>query len=89
MTCPICFSTNTRHFANKDIYVFYRCELCKTLFLKNIPPQTILNSYYKNTFSYKDGLNNEVVIRKRSVEILKNIIRFASNARSVCDIGSG
>ena len=54
-----------------------------------LPSQTKLNSYYERQFSYSDGLKNEVVIRKRSQMILKQLKHLAPNSKTICDVGSG
>lgn len=89
MRCPICFSKNTQYFAEKNQYVFYRCTLCKALFLPTLPSPKKLNAYYASHFSYVDGLKNEAIIRKRSTIILKKIHSLAPKAKSICDVGSG
>ena len=89
MTCPLCLSKKTSHFAKKISYEFYRCSLCKSIFLKNKPSQKELNLYYEKTFSYEDGLKNEIVIRKRSGIILNKIKQLAPQANTICDVGSG
>lgn len=89
MVCPLCFSRRARFFTKKNIYVFYRCIDCKTIFLSSLPSQKILNSYYENSFSYGDGLRNENIIRKRSNIILRTIRSLAPQAKTICDVGSG
>ncbi len=89
MTCPICKSSNTRYFANKDGYLFHRCTSCKTLFISNMPTQKILTEYYANQFSYTDGLINENIIRIRGKIILRKLHQLAPLAKTLCDIGSG
>ncbi len=89
MICPICFSKHARFFAKMKIYVFYRCIDCKTIFLSSLPSKKSLDSYYKQAFSYKDGLLNENIIRKRSGTILRTIRGLAPQAKTICDVGSG
>ncbi|MFH0772828.1 MAG: class I SAM-dependent methyltransferase [bacterium] len=54
-----------------------------------MPSQKYLQTYYAKQFSYRDGLQNETVIRKRGQIILKKIQQLSSKAKSLCDVGSG
>lgn len=89
MLCPICKSLQTRPFACKDNFPFYRCKPCKTIFLKNVPSALFLNSYYSKTFLYSDGDINEPIIRKRDPLILARLKSIAPSAKTLCDVGSG
>lgn len=89
MNCPICFSASTCFFAQKDMYIFYRCSQCKTIFLESLPSQKKIKGYYLKQFSYNVGLQNEKIIRYRSSLILRRIKRLYPLAKTLCDVGSG
>lgn len=89
MFCPICRSKNITFFAYKNRYRFYRCKKCKVIFLNKFPSLKKLSMYYEKHFSYKDGLANEKVIRKRSATILHKIKTIVPTAKTICDVGSG
>ncbi len=89
MFCPICKSKKISFFAYKDHYKFFRCNNCKVIFLYERPSSQKINDYYTEHFSYKNGLANEEVIRKRSATILNKIKGIFPNAKNVCDVGSG
>lgn len=88
MSCPICTSPHTYYFAKKDTYVYYRCKICKTVFLHPFPSKQYLNAYYSRQASYTNGLKNEPLIRERSHKILKKLRQIAPYAKTVCDVGS-
>lgn len=89
MFCPVCKSNKVGFFADKNTYHFYRCRYCKTIFLNKLPSLNILNKYYSQQFLYESGQFNELIIRKRSREILKKIKSCFPQARTLCDVGSG
>ncbi len=89
MLCPICQSKNISFFAYKNEYEFHRCKACKVIFLHKLPPSKKLNEYYAKHFSYRDGLANEKIIRKRGTIILHKIKKIVPTATTICDVGSG
>lgn len=89
MYCLICRSKKTTFFTRKNIYNFYRCTSCKCLFMGKRPSAVQLDRYYKSNFKYQDGTLNERVIRRQSIQILKQLSKYCPVAKTICDVGSG
>ncbi len=86
--CPICLSKiSFFHRINK--YQYYICANCKTLFLFPQPQKSELNRYYKKTFSFDNGLSDEINIRKRAKIIINKLRCLNPQGKTLLDIGSG
>ncbi|MBI4974182.1 class I SAM-dependent methyltransferase [Candidatus Roizmanbacteria bacterium] len=86
--CPLC-NTNSKLKNTRDIYHYYLCSKCKTLFLHPKPSKKQLDDYYKKTFQYTAGCTNEQPIRERARTILKKLVKFNPEGLTILDIGSG
>lgn len=87
--CQIC-SNKQIFFTHKiNKYFYYRCENCHTLFLNPLPLSKEINNYYKNNFSYTDGILNKEKIIKQAKKILKALKNMNANGKNLLDIGCG
>jgi len=87
--CPICDGKSTDFYCRKNLYIYYLCNSCDTLFLHPLPNSQFINRLYKKEFDYKTGLTEEKRIRRQSSGILQKLRKLNPEAKSLLDIGSG
>lgn len=86
--CPLCGSKSELKNV-RDLYKYYCCDVCTTLFLYPKPSKQRLDDYYQKNFLYTAGETNEGAIRKRALIIIKKLMSLNPGGSKLLDIGSG
>lgn len=87
--CPICLNKKIILTHKKNIYLYYLCYKCETLFLNPQPTQKVITHYYKTKFNFSAGCLNKAKIIKQAKKILKNLKELNPNGKTLLDIGCG
>jgi len=87
--CKICLHLTIKFFYQIKNFEYFLCQNCQTLFLFPSPTEKKINNYYQKKFQYEAGLIEEKRIRQRAKIILKNLIKFNPNGKTLLDVGSG
>lgn len=87
--CKICPHLATKLLYQIKKFKYFLCQNCQTLFLFPSPTVKKIDNYYQKKFQYEAGLSEEKRIRQRAKIILKNLIKFNPNGKTLLDVGSG
>ncbi|MFN4212984.1 MAG: class I SAM-dependent methyltransferase [Microgenomates group bacterium] len=87
--CSICLNKKIILAHKKNIYLYFLCYKCQTLFLNPQPSQKAIIRYYKNNFEYSAGCSNKTKIIRQAKKILKNLKKLNPNGKTLLDIGCG
>lgn len=99
--CSICNSQNIQissqssdveYFTSSDIYTYYICYNCKSIFISSAPEDKLNTIYPSNYYSFKD--NNKSFIEKAKLNLdkfyFKKILKKLSSPNpAILDIGGG
>lgn len=89
LTCPVCSSLYTSHVHTVQSYSYYRCPLCRTLFVCPQPTRRQLDAYYRETFRYAESREQQDASRERARRVMSTLRRLHPSGTTLLDVGSG
>jgi len=87
--CELCHSKNTHLKHKVDIFNYYLCSSCQTLFLHPKPIKKKNDNYYKKHLDYSAGIENQKRIQIQAKKIINKLKNYSKNGKSLLDIGAG